>query len=77
MKLYQTRKLETYMTTNRLFPLILISSKLHVLKLTIDDSWLWHQHYGHLNFQGPNLLNKKNMVRSLPLIMAQEEVCIG
>lgn len=68
---------KTYMTENRLFPLKLISSKLHALKSTIDDSWLWHQWYGHLNFQGLTLLNKKNMVRGLPPIKAKEEVCAG
>lgn len=68
---------KTCMTENRLFPLTLVSSQLHAFKSTTDDSWLWHQRYGHLNFQGLSLLNKKNMVRGLPPIKEKEEVCSG
>ena len=33
-----------------------------------DENWLWHLRFGHLNFGGLNLLNRKGMVRELPLI---------
>ncbi len=61
------------MTKNRLFPLTLVSTNMHALKLTTDDSWLWHQMYVHLHFQSLSLLHKKDMVRELYAFQEKED----
>ena len=47
------------MTKNRMFPLIL----------------LWHLRYGHLPFSSLNILQKKFMVKGLPMIAIQNNTC--
>jgi hypothetical protein len=42
-----------------------------------DDSWLWNFIFGHLNFGGMKLLQKKDMVKSFPLIEKPERICEG
>ena len=42
-----------------------------------DDNWLWHLRFGHLNFEGLNILNRKGMVRVLPLIDKPDSLCEG
>ena len=42
-----------------------------------DENWLWHLRFGHLNFGGLNLLNRKGMVRGLPLIEKPDSLCEG
>ena len=54
---------KTCMIENRLFPLTLVSTNMHALKASTNDSWLWHQRYGHLHFQCLSLLHK---MRGLP-----------
>ncbi|OMO52806.1 Integrase, catalytic core [Corchorus capsularis] len=34
----------------------------------VDEAWLWHFRYGHLNFGGLKTLQQKNMVNGLPQI---------
>lgn len=34
----------------------------------VDDSFLWHPRYGHLNYKGMRLLEEENMVKGLPNI---------
>ena len=65
------------MLENTLFPLTLVSANMHALKATIDDSWLWHQRYGHLHFQGLSLLHKNDMLRGLPSIQGREDCFQG
>ena len=33
-----------------------------------DENWLWHFLFGHLNFGGLNVLNRKCMVNGLPFV---------
>ena len=42
-----------------------------------DDNWLWHLIFGHLNIGVLNLLNRKIMVRGLPLIEKLNSLCEG
>ena len=42
-----------------------------------DENWLWHLRFGHLNFGGPNLLNRKGMVSGLPFIEKSDSLCEG
>ena len=37
--------------------------------------WLWHQRYGHLNYNRLKLLNQKNMVDGL--LACTDDVCEG
>lgn len=34
----------------------------------IDDSWMWHLRFGHLNFKDLQHLGEKNMVSAIPNI---------
>ena len=45
--------------------------------IVLDESWLWHFRYGHLNFGGLKLLHMKKMVKGLPLIEKPERICEG
>lgn len=40
-----------------------------------DSTWLWHFHYGHLNFNGLKTLQQKEMVTGLPPIQSFPRVC--
>jgi len=40
-----------------------------------DDKWLWHQRYGHLNFNSLRLLSSKKMVIELPNIQIPKAIC--
>eukprot|EP00253_Pinus_taeda_P025810 PITA_25810 len=42
-----------------------------------NENWLWHLRFGHLNFRGLNLLNRKRMVRGLPLIEKPDSLSEG
>ena len=65
------------MEKNRSFPLIFWYSKNAALKMdVIDNSWLWHRRFGHLNFQGLTLLAKKKMVKGLPHIVHPHHVTL-
>ena len=44
----------------------------------LEESWLWHRRFGHLNFHGLKLLSQNNMVVGLPsCIEDREGVCKG
>ena len=43
----------------------------------VDESHLWHLRYGHLNYNGLQLLKQKNIVSSLPSIQNQAEIYKG
>ncbi|KAK2992531.1 hypothetical protein RJ640_002425 [Escallonia rubra] len=43
----------------------------------VEDSWLWHRRFGHINFKNLKLLHKENMVQGLPTIEEKHEVCEG
>ena len=64
------------MTKNRNFPLFLKYMKnLILMARQVDDSWLWHRRFGHLNFISLKLLFQKNMVYKLPTILEKDDVC--
>jgi len=43
----------------------------------VDKSHLWHLRYGHLNYNGLQLLKHKNLVSGLPSIHNQAGICEG
>ncbi|GAA0144189.1 hypothetical protein LIER_04701 [Lithospermum erythrorhizon] len=66
------------MSINRMFALSTERSNQEgeCLQLTNDDqTMLWHQRYGHLNFQGLNTLKNKDMVVGLPSFSKQDITC--
>eukprot|EP00253_Pinus_taeda_P023803 PITA_23803 len=79
---------EVKMTRNRMFPLRInvdLKNGVEIVAMTQeafqnepkDENWLWHLRFGHLNFGGLNMLNRKGMVRGLPLIEKLDSLCEG
>ena len=62
---------------NRNFPIQWRYEKDTAMKAQVDESWLWHQRFGPFNFYGLKLLCQRNMIRDLPNIKEQDEVCDG
>ncbi|KAJ9557149.1 hypothetical protein OSB04_011763 [Centaurea solstitialis] len=63
------------MTANRMFPLDRYNTSHLCLSTKLDDeAWLWHFHYGHLNFGGLKILWQKNMVTGLPQLAAPSQL---
>ncbi|XP_017640212.1 uncharacterized protein LOC108481613 [Gossypium arboreum] len=54
------------MSSNRLFPLVIDYVQPYLMVKVMDDTWLWHFRYGHLNFWGLKTFRQKEMVRGLP-----------
>jgi hypothetical protein len=66
------------MTNTRMFPLTIKNNFSTAFKLgTIDQSSFWQLIYGHLSFNGLNLLYKKQMVRGITLIEQPTKICEG
>ena len=79
---------EVKMTRNRMFPLRMRADLKNEEKIAAvakeaiqsepkDENWLWHLRFGHLNFGGLNLLNRKGMVSGLPLREKPDSLCEG
>lgn len=62
---------------NRSFPITWKYATNIAMKVQVDDSWLWHRRFGHLNTHALKLLYQKRMVRDLPCIKENEEACEG
>jgi hypothetical protein len=41
----------------------------------IDDSWRWHERFGHLHFDALKRLGHEGMVRGLPRLEHVEQLC--
>lgn len=66
------------MSKNRLFTLNIKTESPKCLKAIIkDSSWLRHLRFGHLGFNGLNLLSRSKMVNGLPLIKLHNQLCKG
>jgi transposase InsO family protein len=76
----QTNKnvVEIKMGQHRSFPLTFKYAKQVALRADlVDDSWLWHRRFGHLNFQSLKLLQQQDLVYGLPSIHEKGDVCEG
>ncbi|KAK2420730.1 hypothetical protein QL285_031434 [Trifolium repens] len=40
-----------------------------------SQNWIWHHRYGHFHFRSLNLLNLKKIVKGLPQIKVQKQLC--
>jgi len=65
------------MAPNRIFPLRMPIEGKVSLSSIMDDSSLWHQRYGHLNFNSLKVLKTRNMVICLSTIDAKKNICEG
>ncbi|KAK2969370.1 hypothetical protein RJ640_000642 [Escallonia rubra] len=64
------------MEKNRSFPInFSYTSGVAMRASIVEDSWLWHRRFGHINFKNLKLLHKENMVQGLPTIEEKHEVC--
>ena len=64
------------MTTNRMF-LLHFNNVFHTCFFArlSEKAWLWHFHYGHLNFDGLKTLQQKNMVEGLLEVITPSQIC--
>jgi len=73
--------IETKMTHNRMFVVLAYCSSSKDQKcfssMITDQSTLWHYCYGHLSWNGINVLQQKKMVDELPQFKAIQQVCEG
>lgn len=66
------------MERNRNFPIEFQYAEVAAMKVdVVQDSWLWHKRFCHLNFQGLKPLQKNSMVNGLPEIKETIDVCEG
>ncbi|KAG6493852.1 hypothetical protein ZIOFF_048855 [Zingiber officinale] len=66
------------MNANGLFPFETGKLQTYALKCgDLDESYLWHLRYRHLNFKSLQLLEQKGMVTGLPTIHSKDRVCEG
>jgi len=73
--------IETEMTHNRMFVVLADYSQSKDQKclssMITDQYTLWHYRYGHLSWNGINILQQKKMVDGLPHFKAIQQVCEG
>lgn len=82
-KVYHSRRgliMQTNMSENRMFYLLASMAPKTSLCLqaearTDKESHLWHQRFGHLNYQGLRTLASTNMVDGMPLLNIPEKLC--
>ena len=66
------------MMKNHMFFLNVQGGDVKCLSACVKNNFcLWHLRFGHLNFGGLRLLEKKSMVRGLPFINHPEQLCEG
>jgi hypothetical protein len=63
---------------NRLYTVTLdIAKPVCLAAVRGDESWRWHERYGHLNFDALQKLARHGMVRGLPTIDHAGQLCDG
>ncbi|CAJ2671832.1 unnamed protein product [Trifolium pratense] len=68
--------MSTQMSGNRMYVINATVLVPMCMKTTNEmDSLLWHKRYGHLSYKGLNTLVKKEMVKGLPNLKEDNEVC--
>lgn len=68
-----------HMTNNKmfLFEVSNVEQALIVSEKNLEESQLWHLHYGHLNMNGLILLSLNKIVHGLPNVGSVENTCEG
>ena len=69
--------LKTPLSANRTFQVTIGTLKSQCLSVEskMNDSWIWHMRYGHLNFKDLSMLHTKNLVNGLPQIKNPQAIC--
>jgi hypothetical protein len=57
-----------------IFAPVILPKCLQVSK--VDETYLWHYRYAHLNLKGLRTLNQKKMVKGLPEVKDMEDKCV-
>ena len=67
------------MEKNRSFPIVFKYVENVALRMEdVEEAWLWHRRFGHLNFNSLKMLCQRKMVQGLPnAIEEKNEVCDG
>lgn len=63
------------MTPNKMFPLKFSNQLNFCFNIIKSDYWLRHLHFRHLSFKTLALMGKKNIVKGIPNINLQDQVC--
>jgi hypothetical protein len=69
--------LTTQISANRMYMIfapVILPKCLQVSK--VDETYLWHYRYAHLNLKGLRTLNQKQMVKGLPEVKDMEDKCV-
>lgn len=65
-------------SSNRLYKILIETTKLECLMTKKDEvSRLWHVRLGHVNYQAIQMMFKEKMVRDVPAISQQRNLCDG
>lgn len=80
MKMFNSTQrliLKAPLSKNRTFQINMNAAEIQCLKVTesVEDSWLWHSRFGHLNFKSLHQLGSKQMVVGLPVVVVSEKIC--
>lgn len=63
-------------SANRLYTLrVTVARPLCLAARRVDGAWLWHERYGHLNFDALRKLGKEGMVDGLPQLEPVNQLC--
>jgi hypothetical protein len=58
--------------------LLIMESSVAFLKVSVDESWLWHKRFGHINFGSLSFMQNKNFVRGFPSVIERDnKICKG
>lgn len=61
------------MIEDNIFPLVFLKVSINAFNVVSNVSSLWHQRFGHFNFDGLNLLCKKNMVDGHSMVIIEKQ----
>lgn len=61
---------------NRLYKITLkVGTPVCLYSKISEDAWKWHARLGHINFESMRFMAKKNMVKGMPNIKHQSQIC--
>ncbi|XP_073219745.1 uncharacterized protein [Cicer arietinum] len=80
LEMYDGQKkmiLKAHLSKNITFFINIQAADIQCLKAVslVDEDWLWHARFGHLNFRSLQQLESKKMVSGIPIIDVPEKVC--
>ncbi|CAH9104519.1 unnamed protein product, partial [Cuscuta europaea] len=68
--------LKAPLSPNRTFKIDILVNKDVCFKVdALEESWLWHYRFGHLNWKSLKQLGEKKMVIGLPSIQSEAKIC--